>query len=103
THGFSLRDRVHDIRSKDTNSAWVAFAYDEANTIIGAMTFKITGYTKRMEVQGFYYSTAAGKYLLLDWIGRHIDQVSEASVKVAPNEFADLWIRDLNAQTSTTA
>ncbi len=103
THGFSLRDRVRDIRNKDTNSAWVALAYNEANEIVGAMTFRITGYTKRLEVGGFYSSTVAGKYLLLDWIGRHVDQVSEASIKVAPNEFADLWVRDLNAQSSTTA
>jgi predicted acetyltransferase len=102
THGFSLRDRTHDIRNQDENTAWVAFAYDPAGEVIGAMTFRITGYEERMEVSALFATTTAAKYLLLDWIGRHVDQVKQASIRVASDEYAELWVRDL-AETVSTA
>ncbi|MGC4104823.1 MAG: GNAT family N-acetyltransferase [Thermomicrobiales bacterium] len=100
-HGFSLRDRSHDIRNQDENTAWVAFAYDPDGAVVGAMTFTITGYTERMEVSALLPMTTAAKYLLLEWIGRHADQVTQVVVRVGADEFAELWVRDLNETIST--
>jgi predicted acetyltransferase len=100
THGFSLRDVSNDIRNRDENTWWVAFARDQQGKIVGTMQFRITGYTKRLEAIP-YFTTALGKYLLLDWIGRHVDQVSQASIRLAPTEYPDLWSHDLKATTST--
>ncbi|MGB3327846.1 MAG: GNAT family N-acetyltransferase [Thermomicrobiales bacterium] len=100
-HGFALRDRAHDIRNQDENTAWVAFAYDPDDTIVGAMLFRITGYTERMEVLALLPTTTAARYLLLDWIGRHVDQVSTASVRIASDDYAELWVRDLEETIST--
>lgn len=100
THGFALRDVSSDVRNRDENLWWVAFAWDQDAKIIGTMQFRITGYEKRLEAIP-YFTSALGKYLLLDWIGRHVDQVSEASIRVSPAEYADLWSHDLKATTST--
>jgi predicted acetyltransferase len=100
-HGFSLRHRSADVENRDENRSWVAFAYDPEGAIIGAMTFRITGYEGRMEVSSFLVTTAAAKYLLLDWIGRHADQVKQASVRVNAADFAELWVRDLGETIST--
>ncbi|MGI8486326.1 MAG: GNAT family N-acetyltransferase [Thermomicrobiales bacterium] len=100
THGFALRDASSDIQNRDDNTWWVAFARDERGEIIGTMQFRITGYEKRIETIP-YFTSALGKYLLLDWIGRHVDQVKEASIRVSPTEYADLWSHDLKATTST--
>ncbi len=99
-HGFALRDVSSDIQNRDDNSWWVAFARDEQGKIIGTMQFRITGYEKRLEAIP-YFTSPLSKYLLLDWIGRHVDQVSQASIRVAPSEYADLWTHDLKATTST--
>jgi len=101
-HGFALRDRAHDVRNQDENTLWVAFAYDADGATVGAMTFRITGYTERLEVVALLATTTAAKYLLLEWIGRHVDQVSTASVRVGADEFAELWVRDLGETISTT-
>lgn len=100
THGFALRDRAADIRNRDDNSRWIAFAY-AAGTLTGAMTFVITGYEKNLDVDRFYVTNTDAKYQLLDWIGRHVDQVKQARIEIAPDEYADLWFRDLRPQTPT--
>ncbi|MGC4192375.1 MAG: GNAT family N-acetyltransferase [Thermomicrobiales bacterium] len=100
-HGFSLRARSHDIRNQEENTAWVAFAYDPSGEIVGTMTFRITGYTERLEVSSLLVTTTAAKYLLLDWIGRHVDQVSQVSVRISADEYAELWVRDLGETVST--
>lgn len=101
THGFALRPRSADIRNRDENSRWIAFAYDDEGVSTGAMTFVITGYGKSLDVDRFYATTTDAKYQLLSWIGRHVDQVKQARIGIAADEYADLWFRDLRSQTST--
>ena len=101
THGFSLREEISASRRKERNDAWVLLAHDESDRVVGAMTYKITGYTKELRADTFYYRTSLGRYLLLDWIGRHIDQVKKAILVLHPDEHPELWLRDLNAQSST--
>ena len=99
-HGFSLRDVSADVRNRDENSWWVAIARDHEGTVVGVLQFRITGYEKRLE--GIpYYNSALGKYLLLDWVGRHADQVHEASLRVGPADQPNLWFHDLKATIST--
>ncbi|MDQ3657111.1 MAG: sterol carrier protein domain-containing protein, partial [Chloroflexota bacterium] len=58
-------------------------------------------YTETLKADTFYYTTAAARYQLLAWIGRHVDQVSEAVIELGPEEYPELWYRDLVAQSST--
>ena len=99
-HGFSLRDVSSSVRLRDENAAWVALVR-EGNTVTGAMTFRITGYTGELRADTFYATRSAARYALLAWIGRHVDQVKTAHLKLGPQEFPELWFRDLAAQSST--
>lgn len=99
-HGFSLIDKSIADQSIEQNEYWIAFVREEG-VVTGAMTFQITGYTKELMADTFYYTTAAARYQLLAWIGRHVDQVSEAVIELGPEEYPELWFRDLVAQTTT--
>ena len=100
THGFALIERVKAEQSRDNNEFWVALVREEG-AITGTMTFTVTGYTEALVADTFYVTTSNARYQLLAWVGRHVDQVSEAVIELAPDEYPELWYRDLAAQTST--
>ena len=97
-HGFGLFSReqtVGDLRGE--NKAWLALAQIDGN-VVGAMTYENKGDPRRMLVRNFYYDDYRGRYLLLEWCARHIDQIQEIEVRLAPEEQPDLWLEDLNPQ-----
>lgn len=100
-HGMSLKHRSNAVSDRDQNVAWIAFVREHGE-VTGAMTFRITGYTESLHAETFYYRTSTARYQLLDWIGRHVDQVKVAWVKLVPQEFPELWYGDMNAEISTT-
>jgi len=100
THGFSLKHTSNAVGWKDRNDWWLSFARHEGE-IVGAMTFRITGYTEKLEVGSFYTTSSIGRYQLLDLIARHTDQVSEVQIELGPEAYPELWFRDLNATVST--
>ena len=99
THGFALKHLSNAMRWKDTNEWWVAFARHEGE-IVGAMTFQITGYTEKLIAGTFYTTNSIGRYQLLDWIGRHTDQVREAIIELRPDDYPEIWYRDLEASVT---
>lgn len=100
-HGFSLKALSNAVSDRDENAAWIAFVREHGE-ITGAMTFRITGYGGSLHAETFYYRTSTARYQLLDWIGRHVDQVKDAWIKLGPREFPELWYGDLNAEIGTT-
>ncbi|HYI26049.1 MAG TPA: GNAT family N-acetyltransferase [Thermomicrobiales bacterium] len=99
-HGFSLQERERALELRDNNSRWVALVREEG-TVTGAMTFEITGYGETLRADSFHAATPAARYQLLSWIGRHVDQVADAVIELGPDDYPELWFRDLDAQTST--
>jgi len=99
-HGYALAERTRAEQSRDTNEFWVALVREDGE-ITGAMTFTITGYTEALVASTFQATTATAHYQLLAWIGRHVDQVSEAVIELPADAYPELWYRDLAAQTST--
>ncbi len=47
----------------------------------------------------FYYTTSQGKYLLLSWIAKHIDQAGEAVLFLPPSERPETWLADMELST----
>lgn len=43
----------------------------------------------------FYYDTSQAKYLLLQWIARHVDQAGEAQLWLQPFEQPETWLADM--------
>lgn len=44
----------------------------------------------------FYYQTSQAKYLLLNWIARHVDQANRVELWLAEDEYPELWISDID-------
>lgn len=99
-HGFALRHITGARRLKDDNKWWVALARHEGE-VVGAMTFQITGYGEKLVASTFYAANSIGRYQLLDWVGRHTDQVKEAVIELEPDAYPELWFRDLGATVRT--
>ena len=62
------------------------------------MSYQLKGDHGEMVVSRFYYHTAQGLYLLLDWIARHADQASTVEIKLPPGELPETWLADLDIQ-----
>ncbi len=99
-HGFSLMNRSRALQIRDENIDWVALVREDG-AVTGAMTFRITGYTKDLVASSFHYTTPAGRYQLLSWVARHVDQVKHAIIELGPAEHPETWYRDIYAESST--
>lgn len=97
-HGFGLFDRAQTAsRLRDSKRAWLALARVDGQ-IVGVMTYENHGEPRRMLVRSFYYDDYRGRYLLLEWFARHIDQISEVELKLLPGELPETWLPDLAPQ-----
>lgn len=97
-HGLGLFSREQTVGElREENKLWLALAWIDGR-VAGAMTYENKGDPRRMIVRNFYYDDYRGRYLLLEWCARHIDQIQEIEVKLAPEEQPDLWMEDLNPQ-----
>ena len=103
-----LRSRVHGMTVFDfgepaiasQNGFWVAIA-KAAGEIEGMMLYKLSGEEVgkfNFRATRFYYNTQRGRYLLLDWIARHIDQADRAEIWLPPYEHPETWLADLQAR-----
>ncbi len=92
-HGMGLLPVSELERLKDESPFWLAVAYEE-DTPIGILTYKITGFWKEMRARDFYYSNTKGKYLLLQWMAKHVDQIRKIFIPIKPDEYPDLWVTD---------
>ncbi|NJP07666.1 MAG: GNAT family N-acetyltransferase [Chloroflexaceae bacterium] len=102
THGMALTSEKAALAIKDTNDVWLAWAR-VADTPVGAMIYRIVGTTEqhRMIVQRFHALDIRGRYLLLEWFARHIDQINEIEVQLPAFERPETWTADLDIRLST--
>jgi predicted acetyltransferase len=97
THGMAKFDFVRQV-DVQRNRFWLAQAVVDGETV-GLMQYNLTGeheteYTLR--AGRFYYRTSRGKYLLLQWIARHIDQANRAELWLPAFEQPETWLSDMN-------
>jgi GNAT superfamily N-acetyltransferase len=79
------------------NRSWLAQA-KVAGELVGLMVYITKGeemmnYT--FHALRFYYKTSQGKYLLLAWLGQHIDQTTKAELRLPAYEQPNTWLADL--------
>jgi predicted acetyltransferase len=98
-HGFAIGpDRGAE--DEANRKWWLAVARVDGEPV-GVMLYKITGgggddETGRVfEVSRFYVHTVQGRYLMLDWIARHVDQVESVRLPVPPGELPETWVPDM--------
>ncbi|MHA1667024.1 MAG: GNAT family N-acetyltransferase [Candidatus Heimdallarchaeaceae archaeon] len=94
THGMGLLPDTELERFKDESRYWLVYAKDENNKVIGIMTYAIKGLWKELVIRHFYYKNSLGKYLFLQWLALHADQVKEIHMPIKPDENPELWYND---------
>jgi GNAT superfamily N-acetyltransferase len=95
-HGMATFDHP-DPRIVARDDRWLAFARVEGQ-IVGLMMYDLRGDTLTeftLRAARFYYHTPVGRYLLLQWIARHVDQASRAELTLAPTEQPETWMPDM--------
>ncbi len=95
-HGMGFFD--HGDRSvANRNMVWVAQA-KFGGKAEGLMLYRLLGEepTKyNFMATRFYYLTGRARFLLLNWIARHIDQAERAELWLAADEYPETWLADL--------
>jgi predicted acetyltransferase len=98
-HGMALFDHG-DLGRIKQNLFWVATAEFDGR-IEGLMMYRILGeeVTKYNFMAGrFYYQTSRARYLLLNWIARHIDQANWAEIWLSQDEYPETWMADMQVK-----
>lgn len=102
-HGMAVFDYGNQV-SANRNNTWIIFArFDQQ--IEGVMLYQLKGdeATRFTFVASrFYYHTTRARYLLLDWIARHVDQADRAEIWLSPAETPELWLSDLKMKVEST-
>jgi len=99
-HGMGIFEHGNQAAAK-ANQSWIATARADGEPI-GLMLYALKGeqVTKfNFHAQRFYYKNSLGRYLLLQWIARHIDQANEAEIWLPPFELPETWLADMQVQT----
>jgi predicted acetyltransferase len=98
-HGMAFFD-VGDKAVAQQNKAWVALAKVNGE-IEGVMLYKLEGEEVakfNLVAYRFYYITSRARYLLLDWIARHMDQADRVEIWLAPYEHPETWLTDIQVK-----
>jgi predicted acetyltransferase len=91
---------IGDKMAAQQNRSWVALAKVDGE-IEGLMLYNLQGeeVTKfNFCAYRFYYTTSRARYLLLDWIARHIDQADRAEIWLPPYEHPETWLADIQVK-----
>jgi len=105
THGMAVFIRGEKKRAQKEKRSWLALARMEGE-VVGLMSYRLEGdqvtqFTMRAD--RFYYDTSQAKYLLLQWIARHIDQTREVELWVPAFERPEMWLADIQVSTEAPA
>lgn len=99
-HGMAINPE----RIAQLANLWLVVA-QAGEEIIGLMIYKLTGEMVNftMTVNRFYYDNSLGKYLLLEWLSRHIDQAGSIEIKLSKAEMAETWLADLDVDVKSSS
>jgi len=101
-HGMALFDDEPHITQSTT---WLLLAKVNGE-IAGFMLYALRGEHPTqftMNVYRFYYHTGQGRYLLLEWLARHVDQAKMVEITLPAFELPETWLADLEIRSETIA
>jgi len=80
-----------------SNRSWLAQAKVDGK-VVGLMVYNLKGdemMNYDLRAVRFYYRTSQGKYLLLAWLARHIDQAGKVEMWLPSYEQPNTWLHDI--------
>ena len=102
THGMAFFDYVDRARA-NRNLLWAALAKFDGK-IEGLMLYNVQGteVTKyNFVAYRFYYRTSRARYLMLNWMARHVDQAEYVEIWLAADEYPELWLSDIQMKVES--
>jgi predicted acetyltransferase len=99
-HGMALRSAQSGLRQRDRNALWLVVARVDGEPV-GVMTYRIKGDPTEMETDAFFHANATGKYLLLQWLARHVDQIRLVRLTLPPSAYPETWLYDIGLTLKT--
>jgi predicted acetyltransferase len=103
THGMGVFVRGEKERMQKENRSWLALAKVDGE-LVGLMQYELRGEEVTqfaLRARRFYYDTTQARYLLLQWIARHVDQAREVELWLPPFEQPETWLADLQVSTES--
>jgi hypothetical protein len=103
THGMGLFVHGQREQAEKHNRFWVALAKADGE-LVGLMLYNLQGQEVgqfALRAHRFYYDTSQAKYLLLQWIARHVDQAGEAELWLPPFERPETWLADIQVASES--
>jgi GNAT superfamily N-acetyltransferase len=101
-HGWGVFEKG-DRAGAQRNRWWLALAKVDGETV-GLMTYDLRGDSVtefKFRAIRFYYDASRGRYLLLQWIARHVDQANQVELWLAPYELPETWLADMRVSVET--
>jgi predicted acetyltransferase len=92
-----------DYGAAGRNRSWVAQAVVDGR-VEGVMLYALKGEEEtkyQFQAIRFYYSSMRARYLLLQWIARHVDQAERVEMWLAPGEQPEMWLADIGVKVET--
>ena len=99
THGFALFDELRTSESRE-DKVWLALAKTDGGEVSGALAYGITNFGDELKGRDLLATGAMGRALLLEFLGRHVDQVRRVSLTVGADVVPELWGTDLEVSLS---
>jgi predicted acetyltransferase len=102
-HGLGIFVHGQKALVQQRNRSWLALARVDGE-LVGVMLYDLKGEEPTrftMRALRFYYDTSPGKYLLLQWIARHVDQASEVEIWLPSFERPETWLADIQVTTES--
>ena len=98
SHGMALFS-LPQPESAQKHEAWLAFAIQNEQ-IIGMMHYRLSGYEmhQTMFADDFLFNNTHGKFLLLNWIAKHLDQVEKVELILKPDLNGELLFTDIRPE-----
>jgi predicted acetyltransferase len=93
-HGMAVSSPEWAERLPDRNKLWLAAAQVDGE-VVGILTYSLKPYGGDMHVEHFFYTTSQGKYLLLQWLARHVDHAGDIWMIMPPTYRLETWVHDL--------
>ena len=101
-HGMTLFD-FPDPNAISRNALWAGLAMS-GGQLEGVMLYRIQGEEVgkfNFSAVRFYYQTSRARYLMLNWIARHVDQADRAEIWLPPDEYPETWLADIQVKVES--
>jgi len=97
-HGMAIfTDYEGQKEAAQTNRSWLVKAKVDGE-LVGLMVYNLKGdemMNYDLRAVRFYYRSSQGKYLLLTWLARHIDQAGKVELWLPSYEQPNTWLSDI--------